>query len=155
MPKNVREHVQQALWWGVIEPLFIFGRHFFTLMRRVFMNWERQEFPLGWIAPHKDIHDLVLHLRTHGFRGFRCSWQDPGQKVNLRRRDTFHSQYHIRIFEDGEIRAHYEKSPEAHPFDHLFGHGLETRREEFLKIFGEWLVLEEPQLISETSEVEL
>jgi hypothetical protein len=52
----------------------------------------------------------------------------------------FKHQYHLRVFKDGEVRGHYEYTPECHPIWHLQKVGQEPRREELLGFLGDWIV---------------
>lgn len=95
----------------------------------------RQRFLLGSIVPEETVESVVKHLIEKGYRNHFVAWEDEGEVVSLRYTDNFSHQYHIRVFEDGEVRAHYEYTPECHPFKHYYEIGcFEPRREEFLKV---------------------
>jgi hypothetical protein len=99
----------------------------------------RQPYLLGKIASGKSVQTLVEHLVAQGFGNHFTAWEDNGQVVSLRYMKEFRYQYHLRIFEDGEVRAHYEYSPECHPVLHMrmLGVPFESRREEFLAFVGD------------------
>ena len=100
----------------------------------------RQRFHLGWVRPDRTIGDFLDFLKEKGFRsGFRA-WSDSGQELSLRKVVDNFFQYHLRIFHDGEVRGHYEKTPEDFPIAHFLEWGLESRRPDFLAIIGDWLV---------------
>lgn len=68
------------------------------------------------------------------------AWVDKDEAISTRKLDGFDFQYHLRVFKDGEVRGHYEKTPERHPIDHFLDRGMEPRRKEFLEILGDWIV---------------
>ena len=46
----------------------------------------------------------------------------------------------MRVFSDGEIRGHYEFTPEAHPFSHFEEKGETEHKKDFLKFLGDFVV---------------
>jgi hypothetical protein len=48
-------------------------------------------------------------------------------------------QYHIRLHNDREIRAHYEYSSEGNPVGHIFEKVFEEQRDYFTQILKEYL----------------
>jgi hypothetical protein len=94
----------------------------------------RQKFLLGKVHPEHTIESIVAHLVDKGYGHNIIAWLDRGEVASLRFLENFHFQYHIRIFEDGEIRAHYERTPEAHPLMHFYEADFEERREYFMKL---------------------
>lgn len=99
----------------------------------------RQPYLLGKVAPHLSIEEFVAVLVKNGFAYHRVAWEDEGEMVSLRYVENFVYQYHVRVFSDGEVRAHYEYTPECYPMLHLFEVGHEARKEEFMRMFGEHL----------------
>tara|TARA_B100000745_G_C20154618_1_gene395639 strand:+ start:8619 stop:9035 length:417 start_codon:yes stop_codon:yes gene_type:complete len=93
----------------------------------------RQEFLLGKLREKLSFDEVYKLLKKESFYTNRIAFIDPGQVLSMRRLDEEKPdwQYHIRIFEDGEIRGHYEKTPEDHPLGHLNNVGFEDRAEEF------------------------
>ena len=106
---------------------------------RVFKNYGRQPYLLGSIAPRYSVEEFVAFLIAKGYAYHRIAWEDDGEVVSLRHVKNFVYQYHVRVFEDREVRGHYEYTPEAYPLLHLWDIGQEDRREEFFKLFGEYL----------------
>ncbi len=100
-------------------------------------NRGRQPYLLGKIAPHLTVEQFVATLIEKGYAYHRVAWEDDGEVVSLRHVKNFIYQYHLRIFEDGEVRGHYEYTPECYPIAHLMDVGREDRREEFLKVLGD------------------
>jgi hypothetical protein len=100
----------------------------------------RQNFLLGRIAPTISLKEFVEYLVSQGFANHFVAWKDSGEVVSLRRFENFTHQYHIRIFNDGEVRGHYEFTPECYPYAHLKAIGQERHAEEFAKLFGNRVV---------------
>ncbi len=108
----------------------------------------RQEYHIGWLAPDKTLEDLRMYLHTEwGFGNHFISWIDPGQVLSWRKLKDAKTQYHIRLFYDGEIRGHLEATPESSFLKHLFKKDVKEAQLQFLKFLGEYVVYE--QTISE------
>ncbi|HWA32253.1 MAG TPA: hypothetical protein VG694_02285 [Candidatus Paceibacterota bacterium] len=125
---------------------------------RVFPSWQRnllkaglirhrrgrQRYHIGWLAPGRTLEELKSHLHKEwGFGNHFVAWEDEGQVLSWRKLPDFRHQYHLRVFHDGEIRGHFEYTPEAHPIDHLLEIGERAANEEFLRYLGEFRVAEE------------
>jgi hypothetical protein len=100
----------------------------------------RQEFLLGTLHPERPVRDFALFLIKQGFGSHFIAWKDSGELLSLRRTDGFEYQYHLRIFKDGEVRCHYEYTPECHPFLHMIRVGFEDRSSEFKDLLQDWIV---------------
>ena len=106
----------------------------------VIKNYGRQPYLLGKIAPDLSVEGFISFLVEKGYAYHRVAWEDEGEAVSLRYVENFIYQYHIRVFEDGEVRGHYEYTPECYPFLHLWDIGREHKRDEFLKLFGDRVI---------------
>ena len=102
-------------------------------------NRGRQPYLIGTVAPHLSIEEFVAFLVEKGFAYHRVAWEDDGEVVSLRHVEDFIYQYHIRVFEDREVRGHYEYTPECYPILHLWDVGRQDKRKEFLELVGERL----------------
>lgn len=100
----------------------------------------RQRFFLGYLNSIYDKNSFEIRLRQKGFETPPLAWRDPGELFSLRKIDNGIFQYHIRLFVDGEIRAHYEYSPESHPFDHFWEIGFEPKTDFFKNFLGDCLI---------------
>ena len=100
----------------------------------------RQDFLLGTLHPERSAYEFVQFLVEQGFGNHFIAWKEDDQLVSLRRTTDFKYQYHVRIFTDGEVRGHYEYTPECHPLLHLREVGMENRADEFLELVREWIV---------------
>lgn len=137
-PRTLRDRAKYALW-RVYTPFHPFARD--TALRLgVVKHHGRQNYPLGHLAPGKTLKELVEHLLQQDFANHFVAWKDQDELVSLRRVENFTYQYHIRIFKDGEVRGHYEYTPECYPYSHLKAVGQEDRREVFKKILGDFVV---------------
>ena len=99
----------------------------------------RQSYHLGWLKPEKTLKELIEFLESEGFHNHFFAWHDPGQILSLRKQTGFEWQYHLRIFFDGEIRGHFEHTPEADPIEHMLDEGMKPRHQQFLKFLGNYI----------------
>lgn len=110
----------------------------------VFHNSERQQFHLGWLVQGKTLQDLEHHLHNvWGFGNHFVAWEDTGQVLSWRKLVDFEHQYHIRVFADGEIRGHYEYTPEGRPLKHFEEVDEEARIVQFKKFLGDFVTSEQ------------
>jgi len=100
----------------------------------------RQDFLLGTLDPKHSMRDFVAFLVEHGFGNHFIAWREENELVSLRKAVGFKYQYHVRIFTDGEVRCHYEYTPECHPILHIREIGVEDRTEEFKTLIQDWIV---------------
>ncbi len=104
---------------------------------------KKQKYHIGWLAPGKTLEDLKRHLHEKwGFGNHFVAWTDEGQVLSWRKLVDFNDQYHLRVFEDGEMRGHFELTPEGHPIDHFTERGEVDKKEDFLKFLGDYVVEE-------------
>lgn len=103
----------------------------------------RQPYILGTLVPGETVQGFVSYMIDKGFGNHFIAWKDHGQVVSLRYVDSFKYQYHLRVFEDGEVRGHYEFTPECHPILHMKDDNMEPRREEFLRFIGDKILVSE------------
>ena len=118
----------------------------FPVMQRLFLTLHltkhsgRQPFLIGTLAPGRTVEGLKKYLSEKwGFGNHFIAWQDTGQILSWRKRVNFNEQYHLRVFESGELRGHFEETPEAHPIKHMLERGETDRREDFLNFLGDWV----------------
>lgn len=86
-----------------------------------------------------DIERLRNHLEKEGYEDVILAWKDPGEVLGMRKVDEEKFQYHIRLFEDGEIRGHYEYSSEGNPIGHIFERHFEERPEYFRALLRDFI----------------
>lgn len=129
--------------WQRIYPIFPFIHKNFSKVCVSLHGKERQRYHIGWLTPDKSLEDLKKHLNEKwGFGNHFVAWVDSGQVLSWRKLENFHQQYHLRVFEDGEIRGHHEFTPEAHPWDHFFEKNEEERKIDFFKFLGSFVMEE-------------
>ena len=126
-------------------------RHLYSIfpwMQKHLLQWHlmwhekgRQPYHIGWLAPGKTLEELEKHLHEKwGFGNHFVAWADNGQVLSWRKLESFEKQYHLRVFKDGEIRGHYEWTPEDKPINHFVEIGEEERKEEFEKFLAGYIV---------------
>jgi hypothetical protein len=149
-PKGFRNR-SKYIFWKAIYPIHGTGRDF-LLSLGVLHHEGKQNYLLGHIAPGRTMEEFVKYLETRQCRNHFIALRDDDEVVSVRRVVDFEHQYHLRIFKDGEVRGHYEFTPESHPKWHMEKVGQEPRREEFLEILGDWIVPASEDLIKRASE---
>ena len=73
----------------------------------IFFHHHRQDYLIGHLVSQKNMKDLEKHLVKNGFEKAIIALKDPGEILCMRKREGKEFQYHIRLFNDGEVRAHY------------------------------------------------
>jgi hypothetical protein len=131
-PSTLYEQLKYV-FWRILTPLHPYIRDF-LLYIRLLRHQGRQNYLLGRLAPGETVEGVVNYLLQKGYGNHFIAWNDDGQVVSLRHVESFERQYHIRIFEDGEVRGHYEYTPEARPILHVKEIGMEPRFDEFLEL---------------------
>ncbi|HCP08568.1 MAG TPA: hypothetical protein DIT25_02085 [Candidatus Moranbacteria bacterium] len=104
-----------------------------------FFHHHRQDFLIGHLAAQKITEDLERHLAMNGFERAIIALKDPGEILDMRKREGEEFQYHIRLFNDREIRTHYEYAPEAHLVTHCFNVCQEKKETYFKELLNEYL----------------
>ena len=99
----------------------------------------RQDFLIGTMRPERSVREFVSFLISQGFGNQFVAWRDVDELVSLRQTVGFKHQYHLRIFKDGEVRGHYEFTPEYHPVLHLVRIGFEEKTAEFKTLLQKWV----------------
>ncbi|MEK7602380.1 MAG: hypothetical protein AAB472_02750 [Patescibacteria group bacterium] len=120
-------------FWGIITPFHPYFRDGLTALGLLRHNF-RQDFLIGHVREGQSLQELIGHLIGQGYGIHFIAWRDTGEIVSMRKVDNFKYQHHIRIFEDGEVRAHYEYTPECHPILHMREIGMIDRTPEFLEL---------------------
>ena len=132
-------HRLRIFIWHLLTPIFPYIRDTLLFLHIIHHQSGRQEFPLGYLAPGRKVKGLLAHLAAQGFGNHFIAWVDEDEVIGVRKFLPPEFQYHLRIYKDGEIRGHFEVTPEAHIVDHFLGRDFEPRREEFLKFLGDWV----------------
>src|SRR5579862_9607169 len=122
-PDGFKNRVKYVLW-RIITPGFMFGMRT-LLFFRVIHHEGRQNYVFGRLAPGRNVEDFIQYLHRKGFYNHFIAWHDDGQLISLRKLVNFEWQYHLRLFRDGEVRGHYEYTPESHPKWHMQEVGMQ------------------------------
>jgi len=134
---TIKNWLKQLIWW-IIWP-------FFPLVRDIFRKLgyhpypDRQKYHLGWLKKTMEAEELLSFLKKKGYSKNRLAWIDKGEKLSLRLKENFSFQYHIRLFSDREIRAHYELTPEYSPLGHLHDKETAPKTEYFTQLLEKFL----------------
>jgi hypothetical protein len=127
-------------FWDMVYPFFRTLQRTSLKLHLVKQGHNRQKFLVGWLAPGKTLEGLKIHLHdSWGFGNHFVAWTDDDQVLSWRKLTDFQDQYHLRVYSDGEIRGHYEFTPEAHPIEHFKEIGEVEKKEDFLKFLGEFV----------------
>jgi hypothetical protein len=137
-PKGFRNRSKYVLW-KAIYPVHGTGRD--VLISLGILHHEgKQNYLLGHIAPGRSMEDFVQYLVERHIRNHFVALRDDDEVASLRRVVDFEHQYHLRIFKNGEVRGHFEYTPESHPKWHMKKVGQEARRADFLEMLGDWII---------------
>ncbi|MEK6846245.1 MAG: hypothetical protein AABY26_05770, partial [Nanoarchaeota archaeon] len=115
----------------LIKLIYLFWPPVLRVLEKIGVHNERQDYHLGSLNENVSIIEVNDYLVKKGFEKAILSWKDPGEILNLRKIDKDIYQYHLRIFDDGEIRAHYEYSSEGRPFSHISAKVFSPEKEYF------------------------
>lgn len=142
-PESFSDWMKYFLWY-VLRPLHPYARNVLAhvgYMRKYekYRPDGRQRFLLGTLAPGVTPRALIEHLVSKGYGRHMVALVDRGEVISLRHSPTFKHQYHIRLFDDGEVRGHHEYSVEAHPFWHDKEIGFENHHDYFLKLLDGYI----------------
>lgn len=134
------DKIKQKIWHFIYK----FFPTLLKILLKLHFIWHengRQRYHIGWLAPGKTLEGLKKHLHEKwGFGNHFIAWTDDGQVLSWRKLMDFQDQYHLRVFSDGEIRGHFEFTPEAHPIEHIEEKGEREAKDDFLKFLGDFVI---------------
>lgn len=137
---SLGERTRQALW-RALYPVFPALQKLFLRLHLFWHEPGRQRYHLGWLKAGTTLDELKEHLSTTWqFGNHFVAWRDDDQVLSWRRLASFEEQWHLRVYCDGEIRGHYERTPEANPLKHFREVGETDRTDEFKKFLGAYCV---------------
>ncbi len=110
----------KKLLWACILPFHNRVRDAITLLR--LRKPIRQPFYIGQCKQAPE--SLQLYLQKHGFEPTKIAWKDEGEVLSLRKIQDRIFQHHVRVFDDGQIRGHFEYTPESHMIKHVLSVGM-------------------------------
>lgn len=143
---NLFRKIKKNFWkflaphWGPI-------RDFLLKIGIIWHEPGRQRFHLGWLREDKTPDEFMHHLQDIGFHNHSLAWVDEDEYFGLRRdsEENEDFQFHVRLFNDREVRGHYEYKTEAIWYKHFWEIGMESRKDDFIKFVGDWLTSEKPK----------
>ncbi|MFA7285547.1 MAG: hypothetical protein WC011_01715 [Candidatus Paceibacterota bacterium] len=142
---NSGDKIKKHVWSFIYK--FFHKFQTFLLKYKIIHHKGRQEYHIGWLKAGATLEDLKHHLHNNwGFGNHFVAWVDNGQVLSWRKLIDFNTQYHLRVFEDGEIRGHFEYTPEGHPMDHFLESGEKEVKEDFLKFLGDFVVVNKTEM---------
>ena len=100
----------------------------------------RQNYVIGVLAEDRSVEDFLKYLEGRGYGNAFIAWKDTDEIISVRKLISFEHQYHLRIFSDGEVRGHFEYTPESHPRWHMKEVGQRPFDDHYLSELGDWLV---------------
>lgn len=124
-----------ALW----QVAYVVVPPFHRIMEALRLHKGRQPWIVGSLKSKDSIEDVRKYLFTRGFEPAILAWRDDNQVISMRRIHNKIFQYHVRVHDDGEVRAHYEYASEAKPIDHILGKDMEPRKEFFISLLKKHL----------------
>lgn len=136
-PPTHRKHIPKYVFWRVLTPVQPLFRELCMPVHTWRKRGRRQRFLLGTVAPDVSIEAFLAHVVSLGYRRYKVAWREPNQIVSLRLLVGFERQYHLRVYKDGEVRGHFEYTPEWYPLKHVRCIGMQERREDFIAQFGD------------------
>lgn len=130
--------------WRILRPMHPYVRNvlgFIGYMKKYdkYRPGGRQPYLVGTLAPGVTPLALGMYLVDRGYGNHFIALRDQDELYGLRYSPTFEHQYHIRVFKDGEVRAHFEYTTESHPLLHDKAIGTQERREEFLTLLDGYI----------------
>ena len=99
----------------------------------------RQNYHLGYIKKDCSIEDVKTFLKKQGFEPATLAWKDSDEVLSMRKPHNKQFQYHIRAYNDKEMRGHYEYSSEGNPFKHIFESHFTPEQEFFILLMKDFL----------------
>ena len=125
-------------FWALVYRLYPHTRDF-LLWTGVLKHVVRQPYRLGFLHSNQTVEGFRAHLHRHGYHENPMAWIDPEEVLNMRKLINIHYQYHVRVFPDGEVKGHFECTPERHPIAHLNEIAMLPAREYFKTLLKDWL----------------
>jgi hypothetical protein len=143
--KNRKQAIKNSIW-KVYTVIQFSIRPFHPVLRvilfklRIVRHGTRQPYLIGYLKNEVTVSEFKSYLLSKGFETPFAMWLDEGEVLSIRYRPVFEFQYHIRVYENKEVRCHYEITPEEAPLDHLTDRFTEPRREEFMEWLEGWII---------------
>lgn len=99
----------------------------------------REDYIIWNLCDSISIAEAKTALEKLWFQEYAVAWIDIWEVLGMRKNDWFEYQYHIRLFNDGEVRWHYELTPEYARFRHFFDFYKIEKKSDFIGMIGHLL----------------
>lgn len=109
------------------------------VMEKLGVHKKKQEFSRGFLDRKYPLSEVHRHLLNKGFEPPLLAWKDSEEIISLRLKDKDLFQYPVRIFKDGEVRAHYEYAPEEKPWGHILEKHFTAEEEYFNSLLEKYI----------------
>ena len=120
--------------WRIIYALY---PPLLRMLEKLKIHRGRQPYLVGFLKG--EISALKNYLEREGFEDAILAWKDEGEILSMRKINDEIYQYHIRVFDDGEIRAHYEYSSEGNPWGHVREHHFVPKKRFFSELLEHFM----------------
>jgi hypothetical protein len=125
-------------WWKII--YFIYPP-ILRILEKLGFHKGRQLYLIGILDKNKiSPKNFEEYLKDLGYEKAILAWKDDGEIFSLRKINNYNFQYHIRLFDNDEIRCHYEYSSEANPIKHVMETIFNPETEYFESILKQFLI---------------
>lgn len=124
----------------ILKIIYVIWPPFIRMSETLGFHNFRQKYIVGQLCKDLSKESLLDFLHSQGYEKALIAWRDPGEVLSVRKIDKKIFQYHIRLFKDGEIRAHYEYSPESYPMRHFFETHFVPKVEIFKELLKDFLI---------------
>lgn len=125
-----------SLFWELIYRIHPIARSF-VLNTGLMKHSGRQPYLIGTLKSEISTEELFNYLKTQGYEHNRIAWVDEGEVLSIRKINGIY-QYHIRVHDNGEVRAHYEYAPESRPIRHILDQVIDQSGY-FIELLGRFL----------------
>ena len=125
-----------SLFWKIIYTCY---PPLLRVLEKIKIHSFRQDYLIGVLKKDASVKNLQEFLLSQGYEDCVLAWKDPGEILSMRKIDKEIFQYHVRLFDDGEFRCHYEYSSEGNPWGHVTEKVFERRSHYFKGLLKDFL----------------
>ncbi len=143
MAKAVLRTVKKAAW-KLTAPVWPVSRMLMGKGRIVWREKDKDRKHIGYLRSDKTFREFRAFMKKQGFKKHYIAYKDVEELFSLRKIHNIKFQYHLRVYKNRRLTGHYEMAPETNPLKHLREVGLETKKEDFLNILGDWITFNKP-----------
>lgn len=122
--------------WNIV---YVTYPRFLRVLEKMKFHNTRQDYLIGSLKKSQDVKKIRAFLKSKGYEDGVLAWRDPSEVLGMRKLENKVFQYHVRVFDDGEVRCHYEYSPEGNPWGHVREKCFEPRSTYFRKLLSRFI----------------